>query len=187
MKFWPQKKWKKIVLTALLVVLAVFIGLFGYLEYSVYQEIQTPTEVLNADGAKTALVIYHPGLTDFSHNITYTYADALTANGWRVEVVTASQQAPTDLSHYSLLTLIWPIYDLNPGPTITNYVQRLGNLNGINTTIISICGGMDPLNAHATMNKIVQDANGTIVQSLTSTRGQHNLAELRQAAAILTP
>jgi hypothetical protein len=187
MRLWPQKKWKKIMLTALLFLLVVFVIIFGYLEYSVYHETPTETQVLNANGAKTVLVIYHPGLTDYARNITYTYAQALAANGWRVEVATASPQAPTDISKYSLLTLVWAIYDFNPAPTITGQINRLGDLNGTNTVIIAIAGGLDPLNAPLAMNRIVQDANGTVVQSLTSYRSQHNQAELIQKATELQP
>ncbi len=187
MRFWPQKRWKKILLATLLIVLTVFLSLGGYLEYSVYREVPTQTQVLNGNGAKTVLVIYQPGLTDFARNVTYTYAEALASSGWRVEIVTASPQAPTDISKYSLLALIWSIYDFNPAPTITNQIHRIGNLNGVNTAIVAIGGGLDPLNAPNAMNKIVQGANGTIVQSLTSYRSQHNLEAIAEEASKLTP
>jgi hypothetical protein len=83
--------------------------------------------------------------------------------------------------------LCWPIYDLNPGPTITNHLNRIGNLNGIDTVIITISGGLDPLNAKDTMNKNVGDANGNIIQSLSSSRSNRNLDDLREEAAKLTP
>ncbi len=165
--------------------MAVFVSLFGYLEYSVYREVALEKEVLNANGIKTALVYYHPGLTDYARNITYTYAEALASNGWRVEVATVSSQAPTDLSKYSLLVLSWAIYDFNPAPTVTNQLHRIGNLNGIQTVIITIGGGLNLLNAPASMNKIVQDANGTIVQSITCYRSQHNQAQLADEASLL--
>ncbi|MCL5877604.1 MAG: hypothetical protein M1540_07320 [Candidatus Bathyarchaeota archaeon] len=187
MRFWPQKRWKKIVLTTLLVTLAVLVGLFGCLEYSVYHETETETQVLNASGEKTALVIYHPGLTDFAKNITYTYAEGLAANGWRIEIVTASPKAPTDISKYSLLVLNWAIYDFNPAPTITNHIHRIGNLNGIDTVIITIGGGLDPFTASNGMNKIVQEANGTVVQSLTMFRSQRNFELLQEEASKLSP
>ena len=173
-------------LTTLLILLAVFGGIGAYLEYSVYREISAPTEILNPSGAKTALVLYHPGLTDFARSIAYTYADGLVSSGWRVEIATASPKAPTDLSNYSLLVLSWPVYDLNPGPTITNHIHRIGNLNGINTTVIAIGGGVDPLNAPKAMDKIVQDANGTIIQSVTSFRSQHNQEAIREDANKIT-
>jgi hypothetical protein len=187
LRFWPQKRRKKILLTTLLIVLVALVSVGGYLEYSVYREVSKQTEVLNATGPKTALVIYHPGLTDFARNITYTYAEGLVSSGWRVEIATASPQAPTNISKYSLLALSWPIYDLNPAPTIIAQIHRIGNLNGVNTTIIAIGGGLDPLNAPKAMNKIVQDANGTIIQQLTSFRSQHNQDAIRENAIKMTP
>jgi len=187
MQLWPQKRGKKILLTAFLIVLALLLGITGYFEWSVYREVETETQVLNAKGAKTAIVIYHPGLTDFAQNITYTYAEALETRGWRIEIATASPKAPTNLNAYSLLVLCWPIYDLNPGPTITNHLNRIGNLNGIDTVIITISGGLDPLNAKDAMNKNVGDANGNIIQSLSSSRSNRNLDYLREEAAKLTP
>jgi hypothetical protein len=171
LRFWPQKKWKKILLSAFLIVLVVSVSIGAYLEYSVYREVSTQTVVLNVGGAKTALVIYHPGITDFARNVTYSFADGLVSSGWRVEIATASPQAPTSLSNYSLLVLGWPIYDFNPGPTITNQIQRMGNLNGTNTVVMVIAGGMDPLNAQANMNKIVENANGTVLETLQAFQG----------------
>lgn len=186
LRFWPQKRRRKILLTTLITVLAVFGGLFGYLEYSVYREITTQTAVLNAVGAKTALIIYHPGLTDYAENITYTYAEALAANGWRVEVTTASSQAPADLTKYSLLVLCWAIYDFGPAPTITNYIHRIGNLNGISTVVIVLGGGLDPFNAKEAMIKTVENADGNIVQTLTAYRSNRDFSQLRSEAAKLT-
>ena len=187
MKLWPQKKWKKIMLATLLVVLAALGSVAAYFEYSVYHETPTDIEVLNADGAKTALVIYHPGLTDFAKNVTYTYAEALAQAGWRVEITTPSTQAPTDIAKYQLLVLCWAIYDLNPAPTITNQIHRLGNLNDVDTVIIIIGGGLDPLNVKDSMNRIIEEANGTVVQSITSFRSQRNPSLLQAEAAKLIP
>jgi flavorubredoxin len=185
-KFWPTKRWKKIVLTVLLVVLAVFAGLGAYLEYSVYREV-TVTETLNPSGSKIALVIYHSGLTSFTKDVASAYVDGLVSTGWQVELTSASKQAPSDLSKYSLMVLCWPIYDLNPAPTITNYLQRVGDLNGLNTTIITVGGGLDPLNAPAAMNKIVQDTHGSIIQSLTMYRSNRNMTQLTEQASIIKP
>jgi len=187
LRFWPQKKWKKILLTSLLVVLVVLLSVGGYLEYSVYREVSTPTVVLNADGAKTALVIYHPGLTDFARNVTYSFANGLVLSGWRVEITTASPQVQTSLSNYSLLVLGWPIYDFNPGPTITTQIHRMGNLNGTNTVVMVIAGGMDPFNAQANMNKIVENANGTVLETLQAFRGEDAWRMMQDEASKIAP
>ncbi len=61
LKFWPQKRWKKALLAALLLTMTVLGGIGGYLEYSVYRQVIAEMQVLNAEGEKSALVIYHPG------------------------------------------------------------------------------------------------------------------------------
>lgn len=187
MRFWPQKRWKKILLTTLLIILAVLIGIVGYFEWSVYREVSSNIEVLNAQGAKTALIIYHPGLTDFARNVTYSFADGLVSSGWRVEITTASAQAPTDLSKYSLLVLGWPIYDFNPGPTITNHLDRIGDLNGIDTVVMVIAGGLDPLHAQENMNTKVQNANGNLIATLQAFRGGTAAQDMFNAAKNITP
>lgn len=45
----------------------------------------------------------------------------------------------------------------------------------------------DPLNALKAMNKTVQDANGTIIQSITSFRSSHNQDVIREEASKITP
>jgi hypothetical protein len=188
MRFWPEKRWKKAVFITLLVLIVVAVPIGVYLEYSVYREVVSPIVVQNDAGTKTALVIYHPGIQPFAHDITYGYADGLVQNGWRVEITTASNQAPTDMSKYDLLALIWPIYDFNPGPTITNYVKHIGNLNGTQTVIVTIGGGMNPFNAQNGMKNIVQDANGTILSQVTIFRGGGNYAtRATQAASQIAP
>jgi hypothetical protein len=81
----------------------------------------------------------------------------------------------------------WAIYDFNPAPTITNQIHRIGNLNGINTAIIIMGGGIDPFNVKTSMTKIVEDANGTVIQTVTSLRSQRNIDLLQEEAAKLTP
>ncbi len=174
-------------LTTLLITLAVLGGVGAYLEYSVYREVTTQTEILNANGTKTALVIYHPGLSDYAKNTTHTYAETLATNGWRVEITTASPQAPTEISKYSLLVLGWAIYDFNPAPTITNQLHRIANLNGINTTVIILGGGLDPLNVKDAMTKTVQETNGNLIQIFTAYRSQRDSPMLQAKAAELTP
>ncbi len=187
LRFWPQRRWKKILLTVFLVLLFVGVAIVGYLEYSVYREVSSPLESLNAQGEKKALLIYHPGLTDFSRNVSYSFANGLAEAGWRVEIATASAQAPTDLSGYSLLVLGWPIYDFNPGPTITNHISRIGNLQGKDTVIMVVAGGMDPFNAQGNMERIVQNANGTVLKTLQAFRGGNAWEQMQEEASKITP
>ncbi len=129
MRFWPEKRWKKAVLVTLLVLIAVGAPIVAYLEYSVYREVVSPIEVKNPTGAKTALVIYHPGLQPFAHDIAYGYADGLAQNGWRVEITTASSQSPTDLSNYAC----W--YSPGPSTTLTQDQQSPTTSNTSETSM----------------------------------------------------
>ena len=62
-------------------------------------------------------------------DVVYAFADGLVENDWRVEVTTASSQAPTDLSAYSLLVLGSPVYADIPSATIKRHVERIGGLS----------------------------------------------------------
>ena len=78
-------------------------------------EVASGVEVLNRGGEQgRALVVYHPGRTAFHEKVTSAYADGLVSNGWRVEMTTASSQAPADLSTYDLLVLADPGYPWTP-------------------------------------------------------------------------
>ena len=104
------------VLVIVLVVLAVAVAL-SYLWLN--KEVVSQVEVRNPDGdAGTALVVYHPGKSDFQEKVTYAFAESLVSNGWRVEIATASSQAPTDLSGYDLLVLGGPTYWFTPSRPI---------------------------------------------------------------------
>ena len=140
MNLWPQKKWKQVLFVlvlAILVVIASF-GRFGlaYIDSAVNKDVASGIEIVNPGGNKTALVIYQPGLTSLPKNTSYAFANGLAASGWRVEITTASSQAPSDLSKYSLLVLGFPTYKNSPGTAIVRYVDRAGDLHGINTVII---------------------------------------------------
>jgi hypothetical protein len=185
--FWPKKKWKKVILVTLIALMVIGIPTLAFLEYSVYNETVTSIEVKNMQGAKNALVIYHPGLTGFSHDIAYTFADELASNDWRVELTTASCKAPTDLTQYDLLVFDWPIYDFNPGPTITSYIHRIGDLQGKDVVIVTIGGGINPLNAQDAMKQIIQDANGHIKETVVIFRGGNFTDKASQVASNILP
>lgn len=161
MKFWPQKRWKQILLIAILTFVIVVIGVLGFIFFKINSDYVSGIEVLNADGAQNALIIYHPGLSSFMKDIVYAFADGLVENGWRVEITTASSQAPTDLSGYSLLALGSPVYADGPSPTIKRHVERIGDLTGIDTVLLVTSGGSDG-GAEAAMQQTVEEHNGAV-------------------------
>jgi len=122
-KFWPQKKWKKILLVTFLAIIIISVSLLTYVSFAMNSEVVTQLVIKNPTGSKTALVLYHPGLSSFSHDVSYAFADGLVSNGWRVEIATSSIEAPTNLSKYSLLVVTSNTYAFTPD-------SPLGNLKG---------------------------------------------------------
>ena len=131
------------------------------------REVVSSVEVLNAEGdSGTALVVYHPGRRGFLHSVIQAFAGGLVSGGWRVEITTASCQAPTDLSGYDLLVLGGPTYFWTPARPITRYVRRLGDLEG-KPTVTIVTGFGSTGRSKSILEKLVQEANGELVNSLT--------------------
>lgn len=161
MKLLPQKKWKKILLIAVLAFVIVAASGLGFIMLKINSDYVSGIDVLNTDGSKTALIIYHPGLSSFMKDTAYAFADGLVEDGWRVEITTASSEAPTDLSDYSLLVLGSPVYAGSPSPTIKRHVERIGELQGIDIVLLVTSAGSDG-GTEASMQQTVEEYNGTI-------------------------
>ena len=177
MRLWPQKRWRKIALVTFLAIMVVGAVLLAYVLLSINKDVVSPIYVINAGGSKTALVVYQPGLTSSPKDNSYAFADGLASSGWRVEITTASSQAPSDLSNYSLLVLAFPIYGGGPGTAAVRYVDRLGNLQGMRTVII------DVPSSENVMEKKVQAENGTVVEKLVA----NGATDIRRAGSQIAP
>lgn len=166
MKLWPEKKWKKILFIAIIAFVIVVASLLGFVLFKINSDYVSEIEILNADSSETALIIYHPGLSSFMKDAAYAFANGLVENGWRVEITTASSQAPTDLSGYSLLALGSPVYGDSPTPTIKRHIERIGDLQGIDTVLLVTSGGSDG-GAEASMQQTVEEYNGIVEEVLS--------------------
>ena len=140
--------------------------------YRINQEVVSDIQVLNADADQgTALVVYHRGITDFQEAVTRAFSEGLVAAGWRVEMTTASPQAPTDLSGYALLALGSPTY--GPMQPITKHIKRLGDLGGKRTVIlITGLGATD--GALANVRSVVEAANGSVIKAMSFWQSRPN-------------
>jgi len=166
MKLWPEKKWKKILFIAIIVFVIVVAIVLGFVFFKINSDYVSGIDILNEDGSETALIIYHPGLSSFMKDVIYVFADGLVENGWRVEITTASSQTPTDLSNYSLLALGSPVYGGTPSPTIERHLERISDLNGIDTVLLVTSAGSDG-GAEASMQQTVEEYNGIVNEVLS--------------------
>ena len=154
---------KRIIALVLLAVLITLGILSAYAIYKMNTDVVSDITVLNPNGTKgTVLVVYHPGISDFQTRVTNAFANGLVSNGYRVEVTTASGQAPTDLSKYSLLVLGSPTYGGSPSQPFSRYLSSLGDLKGKPTAVICTAAGNS---AVAIMKNAVEESKGVIVDS----------------------
>ena len=181
MRFWPQKKWKQIVLVAVLAFVVIVAGILGFILFKINSDYTSDLKVKNADGTESALIIYHPGLSSFMEDTAYAFAEGLVENGWRVEITTASSQAPTDLSGYSLLVLGSPVYADSPSQTIQRYVERISDLNGSDTVLLVTSAGSDG-GAEASMQQTVEEHGGTVVDVVSLFTSEGSALELAKQA-----
>jgi hypothetical protein len=150
----------------LIVVFAALAGLAAWLFSGRNREVVSEVETLNPDGgAGTALVVYHPGKSEFQRRVFAGFAEGLVAGGWRVEITTPSPQAPTDLADYDLLVLGGPTYGFKPNRPILKHLGRLGDLGGKPTVTIITALGMGERSTEM-MQRLVREANGDLVESL---------------------
>ena len=161
MRLWPEKQWKKILLISLIIVVLIMASLGIFVLFKANSDVASEIDVLNPNGSGVALVIYHPGISSFSRDAVYSFADGLVDNNWRVEITTASDQAPTDLSKYSLLVLSSPVYGGSPSPSIERHVKRMGDLEGIETALVVTSGGSNGA-AEESMQRTVEEHQGEI-------------------------
>jgi len=146
--------------------LAIIAVAIAWLDYGRNKEVASEVEVWNPSGKTgTALVVYHPGRSDFQSRVFSGFVDGLVSNGWRVESTTPSAQTPTDLSSFDLLVLGGPTYWFSPNRPVRRYLKRLGDLEGQPTvTIITALGAGD--RSASIMQKQVREANGNLVKAL---------------------
>ena len=138
------------------------------------REVVSEVETLNPEGeAGTALVVYHPGKSDFQRRVFAGFASGLGASGWRVEMTTPSPLTPTDLAGYDLLVLGGPTYGFKPNRPIQKYLERLGDLGGKPTVTLITALGMGERSTEM-MQQLVREANGDLVEALILYKARPN-------------
>jgi len=186
MRLLPQKRWKKIVLVVFVVFLIAGVIALAYVGIRISSDVASEIEIINPEGSKSALVIYHPGMTSLMKDVTYAFADGLVSNGWRVEITTPSSEAPTDISGYDLLVLGSPVYGFSLTPTIERHLERIGDLKKIETVAILTAAGA-PGESASTMEKAILDSNGTVKEvivlfGMAPNEGDANPVDLAEQA-----
>jgi hypothetical protein len=109
-----------------------------------------------------ALIVVHPGFTDFPDSVARAFGEGLADAGWRVNLTTANSSAPTGLSDFDLLVLAAPVYWYAPALPIQRYVRRLGDLAGKPVAIL-LTAAVSGDRALRTAEHLVTAAHGSPV------------------------
>ncbi len=164
----------QLLIKVILPILLVLIAAIGWVIYATGHEVVSTVKTVNPQAGKgRALIVWHPGQSNFPERVMNAFAAGLMANGWRVEMTTASVQSPADISGYGLLVLGSPVYWSAPARPISNYLKRLGDLHGKQTVILLMASG----NSDDAMNKIktrTAEAHGQIAVALSLYRWRPN-------------
>jgi flavorubredoxin len=138
------------------------------------REVVSEVTTLNPDGETgRALLVYHPGKSDFQNRVFAGFAEGLVSNGWRVEVTTPSPQTPTGMADYDLLVLGGPTYGFTPNRPIQKFLSRIGDLGGKPTVTIITALGMGERSS-GRMEQLVRQANGNLVRALVLYKARPN-------------
>jgi hypothetical protein len=138
------------------------------------KEVPAEVKVRNPEGdTGSALVVYHPGRGTFHPQVVGAFVDGLLAGGWRVEVATATDEAPTELDKYNLLVLGSPTYWFTPSVPVRRYLRQVGDLNGLPTVTITTGLGAGGRSSRV-LQRYVRDAHGSLLQALTFYRMRPN-------------
>jgi flavodoxin len=133
-------------------------------------------------GKATAYIAYYPGRSGFQKDMANAFAQGLVANGWSVEISTASSKAPTDMSNYDLVVLGSPTYILKPAQRMLKYIATL-NLTGKNVVVIA-SGLASTSQSVAAMEQAVRAVGGEPIKAveLRTGSGMEGIANPKDVA-----
>lgn len=171
----PHKRWKKILLITFLAMMVFGGAFYGYTRATINKDVVSAIDLLNSGSNKKALIVYQVGLSSGPRDASYAFADGLMSVGWQVEVATASPEAPSNMSSYELLVIVFPVYGARPGEAAVRYINGLGDLQQISTVIINcrLSNAIENI-----MREQVTAQNGTVYDALLS-----GSTDLRQYAS----
>jgi hypothetical protein len=131
-------------------------------------EVVSPVTAAGGDGrAGRALIVHHQGRGSqhFQQRMQLALAEGLQSQGWRVDITTASREAPSDVSAYDLLVLGAQTYNWCPARPVIEYVDRLHDLRGKPVVVVVSGGGMTE-RAMRVLQSHVLRAGGAIVDAI---------------------
>jgi len=152
--------------TFLLVALGVSAVALGWTETRIRREVASPLDVRNGAASARALIVFHPGLSNFPTAVTEGFAAGLVDAGWRVEVTTASVEAPLVLDAYDLLVVVAPTYWWTPARPLLRYVEHLADLQA-KPAVAIVTGAGSTERSQRTLATALRQRGARVVRELS--------------------
>jgi NAD(P)H-dependent FMN reductase len=153
---------KKSLVAAIAVVLLAA-GSLVWVSQAVKRETASAVVTLNPTGSTgKALLVFHPGLSDFPDRVVTGFADGLLQASWRIDRTTASRQAPTDINAYDLIVLGSPVYAYAAAIPLQDYIARVGDFHGKPVVLVFTAAGDAAGALDATAAKVAS-AHGKVI------------------------
>lgn len=154
-----------VIVAALLVTGGVIVALSG-------REIARDVSVHNADGTTgTAFVVIRPGVGSTQDDVTDGLIEGLVKADWRVESTSSHKGTPTNVSAYDMFVFGSPTYGSQPQGSLKEYLKRV-DLSGKPVILLVTSAGEDGGKAASeALRKMVEDANGVVIEELVLTTG----------------
>ncbi len=152
---------------ALLIIVIILGATIGAIAWKSNLETVTQLKTINpTSSGPRVIVVYSPGISDFHQRMVDSFTSGLVASNWSVDIVTASSQAPIDLTGYSLLVIGGPLYGGQPSKPVQDYMARLTDLNGLRVfTLLTTAG--NPRDADQIMTNWITTHGGVEAGKLT--------------------
>jgi hypothetical protein len=151
----------------LLIVIVILGASTGVILWKISLETVTQLETINpGTSGPRAIMVYSPGLSGFHQKMVDSFASGLVESSWRVDIVTASSQAPVDLTDYSLLVIGGPLYGGQPPKPVQDYMARMTDLKGLRVHTLLTAAG-DARDADQIMTSWITEYGGVEVGRLT--------------------
>ena len=150
---------------ALVVIVSWVIGYHVVFTGGISRPVAREPESFGRGDNQRALIIFHPGRSEFQTRLQRTLAEAMAAKGWSVDLVTAHESAPTDARGYQLLVLGGPTYNFRPARAILDHLDRLTSLAGKPVALVLTGGGMTD-EAMNVLRQRVQDKRARVILAL---------------------
>jgi len=128
---------------------------------------ERPSELvrLGQGNGPRALVLFHSAHRGFQRRMQPLLAETLADRGWRVDLTTASRQAPADVDAYDLVVLGAPAFNGDAARPVLDYVRRARGLAGKSVALV-VSGGGTTASAMRRLRRAVEAKGARVAEAL---------------------